>query len=130
MFSELQSNPTVPSLNTVFTPEVHPYAIVRRRENGTIEFGAIEIEGRTMLDIERSQDYPNVWAQTAACRMFQTRFFYEILRTESNPYETKKNFCGDLECLGYEISGFEAFDIDTEEDLQLAEALLLTRKQH
>jgi hypothetical protein len=129
MFSELQANPPVPSLNTVFTPDVHPYAIVRRRSDRRIEFGAIEVEGRTMLDIERSQDYPKVWAQTAACRMYRTPFFFDILREEPAPYETQRKFCGELECLGYEVSPFEAFDIDTEEDLRLAEALLASREK-
>jgi N-acylneuraminate cytidylyltransferase/CMP-N,N'-diacetyllegionaminic acid synthase len=127
MFSTLKENGSAQSLNTIFSPPIHPYAIVRRQDNGYIEFGAISIAGQTMLDFERSQDYPKVWAQSAACRLFRTQFFYEILQNESNPFETKRSFCGDLKCLGYEISRFEAFDIDTEEDLQLAEALLLTR---
>jgi CMP-N,N'-diacetyllegionaminic acid synthase len=128
MFSVLKENPAAQSLNTIFIPEVHPYAIVRRRQSDRIEFGAIRIDGRTMLDFERSQDYPELWAQSAACRLFRAQFFYEILHTEPAPFETKKNLCGNLECLGYAISRFEAFDIDTEEDLRLAEALLLTRK--
>ena len=124
MFSMLPADKSAQSLNTIFAPAVHPYAIVRRREDDYIEFGAIRLEGRTMLDFERSQDYPKVWAQSAACRLFRSDFLYEILQEESRPFETKRNFCRDLRCLGFEISEFEAFDIDTEEDLQLAEALL------
>jgi hypothetical protein len=124
MFSALTADKSAQSLNTIFVPAVHPYAIVRRRENDYIEFGAIRLEGRTILDFERSQDYPQVWAQSAACRLFRSDFFFEILREETTPFQTKRNFCGDLRCLGFEISQFEAFDIDTEEDLQLAEALL------
>jgi N-acylneuraminate cytidylyltransferase len=126
MFSMLEEDRAAQSINTIYIPPIHPYAFVHRHDNGYIEFGAIEIGGRTMMDFERSQDYPKVWAQSAACRLFRTRFFHEILQTESLPFETKKNFCGNLKCLGYEISPFEALDIDTEEDLKLAEALLTT----
>jgi CMP-N-acetylneuraminic acid synthetase len=128
MFSLLEQERSAQSVNTVFVPETHPYAIVRRRDDGYIDFGAIHVDGRTMLDIERSQDYPNVWAQSAACRLYRTPFFYEILETEAKPFETQRKFCGSLSCLGYEIGRFEAFDIDTEEDFELAEALLLARR--
>lgn len=129
MFDALKEDESAQSLNTIFVPAIHPFSIVRRQDDGYIEFGAIGVNGQTMLDCERSQDYPKVWSQSAACRLIRSRFYYEILETESNPYETKKNFCGSLICLGYEISQLEAFDIDTEEDLKLAEALLLTRSQ-
>jgi CMP-N-acetylneuraminic acid synthetase len=128
IFRRLDEHRSAQSVNTIFVPEVHPYAIVGRRADGFIEFGAIEIGGRTVRDFERSQDYPDVWAQSAACRLVRTPFFYEILRTQSAPYETRSKLFGELDCLGYEIDRFEAFDVDTEEDLQLAEALLLTRR--
>ena len=127
MFDALKEDESAQSLNTIFIPAIHPFSIVRHQDSGYIEFGAIRVNGQTMLDCERSQDYPKVWSQSAACRLYRSHFFYEILETESNPFETKKNFCGHLKCLGYEISQLEAFDIDREEDLKLAEALLLTR---
>ncbi len=127
MFDTLKDDVSAQSLNTIFVPSIHPFSIVRRQDSGYIEFGAIRVNGQTMLDCERSQDYPKVWSQSAACRLYRSHFFYEILETESNPFETTKSFVGHLKCLGYEISQLEAFDIDTEEDLKLAEALLLTR---
>ena len=60
MFDTLKDDVSAQSLNTIFVPSIHPFSIVRRQVSGYIEFGAIRVNGQTMLDCERSQDYPKV----------------------------------------------------------------------
>ena len=60
--------------------------------------GIVEIDGKTINDIERSQDWPPVWEGSAACRLSRTSFFInEKMNKLFTTYDIN-NF------IGYEIS--------------------------
>ena len=75
MFEILRSKPAFNSVVTITKPRTHPFRIIRQMESGQIINGVIEIDGTTVNDIERSQDWPAVWEGSPACRMTRTRYF-------------------------------------------------------
>ena len=122
MFERLAARPDRNSIVTVTTPSTHPFRIVRQLSDSTIQNGAVTIDGKNINDIERTQDWPQVWEGSPACRMTRTKYFFELAAGRSPEQITGKTY--DVRSsLGYEISRFEATDIDDEHDFVVAEAV-------
>lgn len=122
MFKRLQERPDRNSIATITKPKTHPFRIVELGRDGTIANGVVSLGGKTINDIERSQDWPEVWEGSPACRMTRCSFFLKQFG-EQNPENIQGKTYDVTSSLGYEISAFEATDIDNEADFSLAEAL-------
>ena len=92
--------------------------------DGRIENGIISLEGKTINDIERSQDWPVVWEGSPACRITRTRYFLALVKNADKPYQIPGKTYDNQKSLGYEISEKEAFDIDDASDFMMAEILI------
>ncbi len=123
MFLMLKEQPEWNSIVTITQPKTHPFRIVRVHEDGGIENGIVSIEGKTINDLERSQDWPVVWEGSPACRMTRVRYFMELMKGQESPLTIPGKTYDNHKCLGYEISKREAFDIDTAYDFKMAEML-------
>jgi CMP-N-acetylneuraminic acid synthetase len=127
MFEQLAGAPDFNSIVTIAAPRTHPFRIVRRDAEGRVINGAIAIDGKTINDIERSQDWPKVWEGSPACRMTRARFFLEMLDRGGDIATIAGKTYDVARCLGHEIDGIESFDINEEADLVLAEYFLKRR---
>ena len=123
MFLRLEKRPDINSIVTITTPQTHPFRIIKQQNDGTLAIGVITIDGKTILDIERSQDWPIVWEGSPACRLTRTTYFYHLLEKVDDLTTLSGRTYDPKSCLGYEISPREAFDIDDEGDWQMAELL-------
>jgi CMP-N-acetylneuraminic acid synthetase len=123
MFERLEQNPRVNSIVTITQPRTHPFRIVCERADGILQNGCVVIDGKTINDFERSQDFPLVWEGSPACRMTRGRFFQALLSSGVEIAQaTGKTY--DSSCfIGYKISRLEATDIDDAEDFELAESV-------
>jgi CMP-N,N'-diacetyllegionaminic acid synthase len=124
MFENLASKAGFNSVVTITRPRTHPFRIIRQIGNGRIVNGVIEIDGKTVNDMERSQDWPVVWEGSPACRMTRTRYFCNLIDKAGDPLSLTGKTYDVSNCLGYEIPPEEAFDIDEEMDFVTAEGLL------
>jgi hypothetical protein len=76
----------------------------------------------TINDVERSQDWPEVWAGSPACRMsraevFKNYYGSDLTTLKGNTYDVSS-------CKGFLINKVEAFDINDELDFVLAGSIL------
>jgi hypothetical protein len=85
MFEVLGSKLAFNLVVSITRPRTHPFRIIRRMENGRIVNGIIEIDGKTVNDVERSQDRPVVWEGSPACPMTRTRYFGDLIEQTRNP---------------------------------------------
>jgi CMP-N-acetylneuraminic acid synthetase len=123
MYKQLESHQKVNSIVTITKPTTHPFRIIQMDSNGLCRNGVVSIDGKTINDIERSQDWPQVWEGSPACRMTRSDFFLQ--RSDHHQMKTydTDNF------LGYEISSIEATDIDVEDDFVMAELSMSRLKE-
>ena len=126
MFKILLGKPQINSVTTIMKPKTHPFTIVRKRHDGIIENGIITLEDKNVNDIERSQDWPEVWEGSPACRVIKKRYLENFLDNDKNHYNISKRIYDVDNCIGYEVSKIEGFDIDEEEDFTIAQLLLNT----
>lgn len=124
MFEILEAQPDFNSIVTISAPRTHPFQIVKKTEAGQVVNGTIEIDGKTINDIERSQDWPRVWEGSPACRITRTGYFRHMIGKEKDPLSFSGKTYDVERCLGYEISPDEACDINGEIDFIIAEAFL------
>ena len=127
MFERLESEAAFNSIVTITRPQTHPFRLIRRNEDGSVTNGIFSIEGFTVNEIERSQDWPEVWEGSPACRLTRTAYFLDLLRKAGSPKSAQGKTYDPSHCLGFEIPSSEAFDIDTEDDFALAEWFLERR---
>jgi CMP-N-acetylneuraminic acid synthetase len=123
MFLRLQEKSHSNSIVTITKPKTHPFRIVKQLEDGTVENGIVSLDGKTINDIERSQEWPLVWEGSPACRLTRTSYFIDRIESAVDPYAIKSKTFDNQNCLGYEISEKEAFDIDDASDFLMAEIL-------
>lgn len=117
MLKMLNDRPDINSIVTVAKAATHPFRILEATNSNQFQLANIKIGGRSILDIERSQDWPEVWEGSPACRMTRCSYFYQKIDRSPKTYDPE-NF------LGYRIGRFEATDIDEKYDLLLAAAAL------
>lgn len=129
MFSALESRPDVNSVVTITRPKTHPFRIIRRDNDGRITNGIISIDGKNVNDIERSQDWPQVWEGSPACRVTRTAYFLGLLAEGGDLASVPGKTYDVLSCLGFEIPPNEALDIDEEHDFTLAAFWLEGRRK-
>lgn len=121
----LNDRKDVNSIVTIMQPYTHPFRIVRIGKDCRLQNDFIKIEDKTTNDIERTQDWPEVWEGSPACRMTQSSFFYNMLQNCKDIKELDYGKTYDVSnSLGYEIDNFEGFDIDNDFDWLIAEQIL------
>ena len=128
MFHKLEETPSANSIVTITKPKTHPFRLVELCQDGKIKNGIISIEGKTINDIERSQDWPIVWEGSPACRLSRSKYFMKQMKEQTNlNIFSGKTYDVD-NCFGYNVDDIEAFDIDDSKDFKLAELLYLEYK--
>lgn len=129
MADTLRGRSDVNSIVTITEPRTHPFRVLSQGADGRIQTGIVRLEGKTVHDVEMTQDWPKVWEGSPACRMTRASYFESLLATgkpiESFPGSTYDS----ANCLGFAINGVEATDIDGEEDWLQAEALFKVFRQ-
>jgi CMP-N-acetylneuraminic acid synthetase len=124
MVATLVTQPLYHSIVPVYEPDFHPFTLVDFQSSGLVKPGLIRINDRSILDIERSQDYPRVFAGSPACRITRSAYFLKILEQVDEIELVRGKTYDPDSCLGHEISRFEAHDINTLADLKMAEFYL------
>ena len=129
MCETLAKRNDVNSIVTVARPEIHPFTIVKRGPDDRLEVGVVSIDGKTILDLERSQDWPQVWYGAAACRATRCSFFFGLLEGVKATTDVTYGKTYDVDSsIGYTIDVIESFDIDDEADWALAEQIITMRQ--
>ncbi len=123
MFARLGREARVNSIVTITQPRTHPFRIVCEKADGTLENGCVTIDGKTINDFERSQDFPEVWEGSPACRMTRGTFFESLLSSGVDTARAAGKTYDARRFTGYRISRLEATDIDDAEDFELAESV-------
>jgi N-acylneuraminate cytidylyltransferase/CMP-N,N'-diacetyllegionaminic acid synthase len=121
MLELLIQDQEITSIVTVSEPWTHPFRIVRLDENNELKNALVCIEGLTINDVERSQDWPKVLAGSPACRMSKVRYFKnyygkDLSTLKGNTYDVTSS-------KGFLIDKIEAFDIDDEFGFAVAEKI-------
>ena len=117
MFNKLKKHPHVNSIVTYTIPKTHPFRIIGIEKNGLINNSYVQINGKTINDYERSQDFPVCFEGSPACRITKTSFFINLLEKYRTIQNVDYNKTYDHKnCLGYEISNLESSDIDSKSD--------------
>ena len=112
------------SIISYVKPKTHPFRIITIDSKKKIKNDPIKINGETMNDYERSQDFPKVFEGSPACRITKTKFFINMIGIEKNIKDINYNKTYDYrKAMGFEISEKEAFDIDTKHDFDMAKIL-------
>ena len=115
------SNHKINSCVSITEANTHPFRIISFEKDSTIKNGIISIGNQTINDIERSQDWPKSWEGSPAFRLTKTTYFVE--EVFNNNFEVIGKTYDYKNSIGFEISNFEAFDIDVEFDLKIAQSL-------
>lgn len=124
MLRMLADEPGANSIATITKPSTHPFSITRIQEDGKLAVGGITIDGKNIRDVERSQDYPEVWEGVSGCRISRSEKFLELLRQAGWDDVTRVEYPNTYDvdnCLPFEIDRFEALDINDEFDWVFAE---------
>ena len=123
MVEMINKNPDVNSIVTITEASTHPFKIIHEQPDGRLKNGVITIEGKTINDIERSQDWPEVWEGCPACRITRTSYFIQDRNGHSHKTYDVDNF------IGFKISNEEACDIDNPLDFLIAESIYQSYKE-
>ena len=130
MVGLLYQTDKVNSIVTITEPQDHPFGIVNLEKDNKLIIGLLSIEGKTIKDIERSQDWPKVWKGSAACRITRSSFFFSLMDNSKSIKNIKYTNTYDRNnCIGFKIDYLQNFDIDTELDWLLGEHLYVAAKQ-
>jgi len=106
---KLQTN-RVQSAVTIEEVIHHPFLLMKEGPDGLLHDLGLNKE-----NILRTQDRPVFWYPSPACYVNNYSFFSSDLCRETGYCYNHK------ECLGVKITRLEAFDIDTEEDFEIAQ---------
>ena len=109
------------SFTSITEANTHPFRIISFEKDSRIQNGVISIRNQTISDIERSQDWPKSWEGSPAFRLTKTEYFAD--EVFDNNFEVFGKTYDYNNSIGFEISNFEAFDIDVEFDLKIAQSL-------
>lgn len=125
MAQTLKGRKDVNSIVTIAEAATHPFTIVGVAPDGRLKIGVIPMEGKTIRDLERSQDWPPAWQGSAACRMTRSAFFFSLMNGKTSIKDVNYGKTYDVDnCMGYKIDKLENCDIDDESDWMMAEQLI------
>ncbi len=119
-------NRDVDSVMSIFVPKVSALSYLSHSlEDKKIQTQIYDINGVRLYDNERSQDRPLSYASSPACKITETKYFLQnyidkglLPEKSTGPTFNYRNACG------YVIDNLEAIDIDTMDDILLAEIIM------
>ncbi len=115
------SDGNINSCVAISEAKTHPFRVVNLNVGDNIKNGVISINNSTINDIERSQDWPEVWEGSPALRLTKVKYFENEIKNEI--FDNNGKTYDPNNCLGFKISKIEGFDIDDEFDFKMAEAV-------
>ena len=126
MLAMKEKHKEIDSILSIYKPRLSALNFVSYSpDKKNIKTQIYEVDGVRLYDIERSQDRPKSYASSPACKVTNTKFFIDKYINQFNcPDEcVGPTFNPDSAC-GYLINEFEAFDIDTLEDLDMIRLII------
>ena len=130
MAKTLLKRKKVNSIVSVVKSSDHPFTIIDFMDNDRLKIGVMSIGGKTIKDVERSQDWPEVWKGSAACRITRSSFFFSLIKNSELIKNIKYTNTYDRNnCIGFKIDYLQNFDVNTELDWSLGQHLFAVAKQ-
>lgn len=123
MVKLIRSKRNAVSVVSITEPSTHPFRLIDLRRSGYIQNAIFTLKGKNINNTERSQDWPQIYEGSPALRITKASHFQQILVKSDNLSQVRGKTYNTDRCLGYPISQLEAFDIDTQKDLQLSRKL-------
>ena len=107
------------SIVSITKPVSHPFKSVSLNEKGYLNNAIVSINKKNINDFEMSQDWPECYEGSPACRISRLDYFKNIdLNTKIPPKTYNVN-----NAKGFIISNDEAIDIDEERDFERAQKI-------
>ena len=122
----VSSDSIINSCVSISESNTHPFRIVNVDSKSLIKNGVFKINNKTINDIERSQDWPKTWEGSPAFRLTKSKYFENEVKTGNLLFSGKTYDHNNS--LGYKISKLEAYDIDDEFDLTIAQSIANIKK--
>lgn len=117
-------HPNVKAVYPVCPALVHPFELALRDSTGRLRNESIQIEGKNVNQVPRTQDWPEVWRQSPGVKVIQAVVLYELLEEFPFPFDCDMPLYSIPENSSIEVSALECFDINVEDDFAVAEELL------
>lgn len=119
-YKKIKSNPKINSVVGYVASTDHPFQFVDVGKK-KILFNLIKYKNKKYSDFERTQDWPFSYTVSPSLKIVRTNYFKKYLKNFS-PVINLKTF--DIKnSLGVEIKKIENFDINTLDDLKIANSL-------
>ena len=119
-YKKISSNNKFNSIISITKSSEHPFLIIKSKRK--ILFDIVKFGGSKYSDFESTQDWPLVEIASAALKISKTKFFLKFIKNKS-PLINMKTF--DIKsCIGYKITEKEAFDVNSKNDFDIANALV------
>ena len=115
-FKKLLLNSEFNSICSFTEPSDHPFLFIKNKKK--MSFDIIKYNGYKFSDFERSQDRPPAFIVSGALRITKISYYQRHILNNSplidkHPFDIKS-------CIGYKISKRESFDIDNNDDFNIA----------
>ena len=125
MFNLFEKNKKFNSIVSIFNSANHPFNFIKIK-NKFLQFGTYKINKHSWFDFERTQEWPNAYCNSPAVRITKVKYFKKfyndnLIRIINKTFDTNK-------CMGFFISDIEAFDINKNSDLVIANNLIKSIK--
>ena len=126
-----KENRDIDSIMSIQIPRVSALSFLSYCEiDRRIETQIYDIDGCKLYDIERSQDRPLSYASSPACKITESNYFLErYINRKIIPEDSSGPTFNFQNSSGYIINNFEAYDIDTLEDLAIAKLIIQSNEK-
>ena len=119
MIEIIKNSDSLSSIVSITKPVSHPFKSVSLNEKGYLNNAIVSINKKNINDFEMSQDWPECYEGSPACRISRLDYFKNIdLNTKIPPKTYNVN-----NAKGFIISNDEAIDIDEERDFERAQKI-------
>ncbi len=120
MIGIIKNNDSLSSIVSVTKSTAHPFKSVSLDEKGYLNNSVVSINHKNINDFEMSQDWPECYEGSPACRISRLEYFKEIDINTKIPPKTYNIH----NAKGFIIPNDEAIDIDEEIDFNRAQNIL------
>ena len=113
---KLTKTKNINSITSITQIKDHPFNVVQ--VNKKLKFDILRINKKKYSQFERTQDWPKVFISSPALKISKKSFFIKMINNKSPLLKSKSI---DLKsCIGHKISRLESFDINEEQDFEIA----------
>tara|TARA_A100001011_G_scaffold247264_1_gene255507 strand:- start:188 stop:916 length:729 start_codon:yes stop_codon:yes gene_type:complete len=120
MIEIIKNDNLLSSIVSITKPISHPFKSVSLDGEGFLDNSLVSINGKNINDFEMSQEWPECYEGSPACRISRVDYFKKLNLDSKIPPKTYNV----ENAKGFLIANEEAIDIDEKEDFNRAEILL------